>query len=237
MLAVRLITMDNNTKIFGAILAVVLIVALGAYVFVYVLPQADDDTTVDDGTNDEPNTGDDPADDTNTTEEAMLTINFNGSSYNYTLSDLQQLETYTGTGRYQKMRAYPDSVIIQPGFDEEPFNYTGVTLNELFEDAFTGLSEPEDYIITAVASDGWTVNYTRAQIHGDVELRTENGTEYTNSTMSVFIVLAYEENGVSIVDTEDGPFRIVFLGDETPITRSDQWAKMVVQLDVIPVSS
>ena len=191
------------------------------------------DSAVDDGTNDGTNTGDTPGDDTNTTEEVVLTINYMGSAYNYRVSDLQQFESYTGTGRYQKMRAYPDSVIIQPGFDEDPFTYTGVTLNELFEQTFNNSAEPEDYIVSVVASDGWISNYTRAQIHGDVELRTENGTEDTNSTMDVFIVLAYEENGESIVESEDGPFRIVLLGDETPITRSDEWAKMVVEINIL----
>ncbi len=225
--------MEINTKIIGAILAVALVVALGAYVFVYVLPEADDGATVDDGTNDGTDTGDTPVNDTNSTEEVMLTINYMGSAYNYTVNDLQQLESYTGTGRYQKMRAYPDSVIIQPGFDEDPFTFTGVTLNELFEETFNDSEEPEDYIVSVVASDGWISNYTRAQLHGDVELRTENGTEDTNLTMQAYIVLAYEENGESIVDTEDGPFRIVLLGDETPITRSDQWAKMVVEINIL----
>lgn len=225
--------MEINTKIIGAILAVVLIVALGAYIFVYAPFGVNDDSSVDDGTNDGTDTGDTPVNDTNSTEEVMLTINYMGSAYNYTLSDLQQLESYTGTGRYQKMGAYPDSVIIQPGFDEDPFTFTGVTLNELFDETFNGSEEPEDYIVSVVASDGWISNYTRAQIHGDIELRTENGTEDTNSTIQTYIVLAYEENGESIVDTEDGPFRIVLLGDETPITRSDQWAKMVVEIDIL----
>jgi len=221
-------------KIIGVIIAVLLIVSIGSYVFAFVLPGSNSETAEDDeivnGTDNTNDSGND-TNDSSQEQQQQISIFYQDEYYNYTLNELEQLELFTGSGRIQKLGFLPD-IIINPPLEEDAAEYSGVKLTTLFIDAFKDLKEPESYNVTVVASDDYSINFTKENIHGDIELRSEQGEPIIESTLDVHMVLAWIEEGNSIIDTEDGPFRIVFIGEDDPITSSKYWMKQVVELIV-----
>ena len=153
-------------------------------------------------------------------EDVILTVTFNDQKYEYSLSDLELIEEYTGSGSYIKSKALDEGNIIING----PFNFTGVKFSTLF-DLIENL--PNTYNITVTAVDNWTNQFTQDHVNGIIDVYNETGNITGNSGATM--VLAYKENEEYILD--DGPTRVVFLG-ENVITLSSNWAKMVATIDI-----
>ena len=156
----------------------------------------------------------------------LLNITFGDYKANYTLEDIEALDSYTGTGGYIKTKLLPDSVVIS-----DINEYKGVRILTLIEEV---PDPPVDYNISVVSDDGWTVTYTKNETLGNVFVYNETGEIVANET--AVMILAYKENGsyYSEIDTENeiGPLRIAFVGDNV-ITSSSLWSKMVVSIEII----
>jgi hypothetical protein len=116
----------------------------------------------------------------------------------------------------------PDIII------DGPYNFTGVKFSTLISQID---SLPKNYNITVTASDGWTSEFTKDQINGEIELYNETGEkiEEGNATMT----LAYIEDN-EYINENDGPLRIAFIG-ENVITASNLWSKAVEIIEIIKV--
>jgi DMSO/TMAO reductase YedYZ molybdopterin-dependent catalytic subunit len=146
--------------------------------------------------------------------------NLYNSTFSVSESLLRTFESVTGEGGYKK----------KAGDIIGPFNFTGVALSTLLQE-FVAL--PEDYILIAHSSDGYTSEYTKAVVEGIVNGYTPTGDplDEINSTM----VLAYEQDGAPIID--GGPLKIVFLNEDGNLTDGFRWAKEVVSITILEQSS
>ena len=159
----------------------------------------------------------------NETPSDILTIAFGDYQANYTLSEIEILDSYSGTGGYKK----------STGNISDIFEYTGVQITTLLDEV---PNLPENYNISVISSDGWTVNFTKNQTMGYVEVYNETGVIIENEI--AVMILAYKEDGSYYYeidpDNEIGPLRIVFV-DDGAITSSKLWSKMVVSIEIISV--
>jgi len=223
---------QNQNMLITAALAIVIIIAIGAFAYTNLFSPDDtinDDTNnenTDDSTEDTEDESDETTDE-NTEDEILLTIIDNGVNYTYTLSDLEAMESVSGSGRYIKTKLLPDTVILG-----DIYNYTGVTISSLLDDVDISA---ELYQVNITASDGWTTTYSMNESVGEVDVYDENGTIAEDETSEM--IVAYKENGEYYSeidpDSEVGPLRIAFVGENTPITSSSLWAKMITTIEII----
>lgn len=164
--------------------------------------------------------------DNNEENEVILTIIFGDYSVEYSLQDLESIDSYTGTGRYIKTKLLPDSIVIS-----DSVSYIGLRMSKILE-VIPNL--PNSYNISVISSDEWEVTYTMDDINGNVDIYNEEGNILTNET--AVMILAYKEDGkyYSEIDPDDetGPLRVAFVNDDV-ITSSNLWSKMVVKIEVI----
>jgi hypothetical protein len=158
----------------------------------------------------------------------IFTLIFGKYQANFTLEEIELIDSYSGTGGYIKTKLLPDSVVIS-----DILEYTGVQITTLIN----GIPNiPDNYNISVVSEDGWTVNFTKNETLGYVDIYNETGGIISNET--AVMILSYKENGsyYSEIDSENeiGPLRIAFVGDDV-ITSSNLWSKMVVSIEIIPV--
>ncbi len=156
----------------------------------------------------------------------LLIIMFDDFQANYTLEDIETLESYSGTGRNIKTKLLPDSVEIS-----DIHEYTGVRITTLLEKI---PNLPDNYNISVISEDGWTATYTMNETLGYVDVYDETGNII--STVAAVMIIAYKEDGsyYSEFDPENeiGPLRVAFVGDDV-ITSSSLWSKMVVSIEII----
>ena len=212
----------NQNLLITIVLAIVIIIAIGAYAYTIF---SNPNETSDDGTDDTEH------DDTNTTDnEILLTINHQGTNYTYNLSELEGMETMTGSGQYIKTKLLPDTVLLG-----DVHNYTGVTIETLLDNI--NLTS-EAYELEIISSDNWTTTYTFNETHGIVDVYDEQGNITDNATATM--IIAYKEEGQYYSqmdpDNEIGPLRVAFIGENTPITSSSLWAKMVTTINIVYLS-
>ena len=208
----------NTNKIITIVLAI--IITFAALTVLYINLPEENKKTSDDSDGD---VQDDTDDEDVNEQEVILTITYDSDEKEYTLSELEELESFSGSGSYIKIRALPEVII------NGPFSFTGVKFTTLMGQ-FENL--PENYNITVIATDGWTSEYTMSQIEGNVDVYNETGNITENE--EVAMILAYKEDGEYITDEEVGPLRIAFLGDNL-ITGSNLWSKMVETIEIVAV--
>lgn len=221
-LGIQVHMVQNENVLITIGLIVVVVVAVATLLYVN-LPQAPE--------NNQPHESTEGQNQQNETEipsenNTVLSVLYKGEYFNYTLEQLEEIETYTGSGRYIKTKLLPDTVVIS-----ESHNYTGIQMTTLLK-RFERL--PENYTITVTSNDGWTSTYTSDEIWGNVEVYNETGHLIENATATM--ILAYSEDGQYYKDidpdNEIGPFRIAFV-DDNVITPSDLWAKMVISIEIV----
>ena len=158
----------------------------------------------------------------------ILTVNFGDYTTDYSLEDLESIDSYIGTGRYIKTKLLPDSVVIS-----ESVSYTGVRINKILDEI---PNLPSSFNISVVSSDDWEVTYTMDDIDGNVDIYDEEGNVLSNE--SAAMILAYKENGeyYSEIDPDGqtGPLRIAFVENDV-ITSSNLWSKMVVSIEILSI--
>jgi len=156
----------------------------------------------------------------------LLTVIFDDYQANYTLEDIEALDSYSGTGGYIKTKLLPDSVVIS-----DIIEYTGVRITTLLGEI---PNLPDNYNVSVISDDGWTVAYTMNETLGYVDVYNETGDILSNET--TVMILAYKEDDSYYSeidpDNEIGPLRIAFVGDGA-ITSSSLWSKMVVTIEII----
>jgi len=156
----------------------------------------------------------------------ILTVISDDYKVNYTLEDIEALDSYSGSGGYIKTKLLPDSVVIS-----DIIEYTGVPITSLLDE----ISDlPDNYNVSVISDDGWTLNYTMNETLGYVDVYNELGEVLSNET--AVMLLAYKEDGSYYSeidpDNEIGPLRVAFVGDNV-ITSSNLWSKMVVSIEII----
>ena len=136
------------------------------------------------------------------TDSSVLTVKRGGETVkSYTLEQLAAMESVT---RYK--------AISSSSFSGEEGNWQGVSLCKLLSDA--GIELPTDGQITAVAADGYAMNYSAADILGND---------------SALLIYAKDGSGLGAMDDGgSGPFRILFMDDEF----GNRSAKYVCEIDV-----
>ena len=164
----------------------------------------------------------------NEEKETILTVNFGDYTIDYSLKDLESIDSYTGTGRYIKTKLLPDSVVIG-----ESVSYTGVRMYKILDEV---PNLPGSFNISVVSSDEWQVTYSMDDIDGNVDIYDEEGNVLSNE--SAVMILAYKENGEYYSDIdpdgETGPLRVAFV-DNDVITSSNLWSKMVVSIEILSI--
>ncbi len=158
----------------------------------------------------------------------LLTVIFDDYHANYTLDDIEALDSYSGTGGYIKTKLLPDSVVIS-----DIIEYTGVRITTLLGEIS---NLPDNYNASIISADGWTATYTMNETLGYVDVYNETGDIISNET--VVMILAYKEDDSYYSeidpDNEIGPLRVAFVGDDV-ITSSSLWSKMVVTIEIISI--
>lgn len=142
------------------------------------------------------------------------------STYDVSEAWLRTLSSITGEGGYKK----------SSGDIIGPFNFTGVAFSILLEQ-FPSI--PDDYVLIALSSDGYTSEYTKDVVEGELSGYTPSGNmlDSINSTM----ILAYEQDGSPIAD--GGPLMLAFLNEDGNLTDGFRWAKDVVSITILELSS
>ena len=148
-------------------------------------------------------------------EDIVLTIE-GTTTVDFTLSELQELTSYTSMGGFIK----------STGTVVGPDEYTGAPLKDLVGLVWSG----GEYYVQIVSTDNYTAtfNYSQAE-NGRFEHFDSSGVSlgYDNFTM----VVAYAQDGLPLVDMV---LRIAIIDDNEPITNSSYWAKMVQTVKVFP---
>jgi hypothetical protein len=140
-------------------------------------------------------------------------------SISYSESDIKQsLPVISGWGGMQKTR--DPFAIISPSF------WKGVNIPELLN-SFVGAL---DYNISIIASDGYNKNFTSQDVNGAIRTFDEENT--TLVTVGI-PVLAFEENN-TVIDIDDGPLRLVFIGEnnQSILTISSLWVRQVETIHI-----
>ena len=169
--------------------------------------------------------------DDNTEDEKsknILKLVYDDFTINYSLNDLESLESYENSGRLIKNKLLPDTIVI-----EESHFYTGVKISTLLDNI---PNLPLNYSIKVISSDKWTINYSNNEIKGYIDIYDESGNIQENST--AVMIVAYKEDGKYYNEfdsyNEIGPLRIAFVGDNI-ISPSNLWAKMVERIEIVEI--
>jgi len=159
----------------------------------------------------------------NEEKETILTVNFGDYTIDYSLEELESIDSYMGTGRF----------VNKLGKISNSSSFTGVRISEIL-DEIPNLSDY--YNISIGSSDGYEVKYTMDDINGNVDIYDEEGNILPNE--SAVMILAYKENGEYYSDIdpdgETGPLRVAFV-DNNVITSSNLWSKMVVSIEILSI--
>jgi hypothetical protein len=142
------------------------------------------------------------------------TITVNSANWNVTLENgtwsivysdlmLRNMTAYTADGSFEK----------STGTVVGPDTFTGVNVTYLLE-TVGGIVDGQGVIVTARDDYEMTYNYNQVIWNGTVEM-----------------VLAYDINGEPI-DADDTP-RIVYIGEDSPLTDGHFWVKMVESMRII----
>jgi len=192
----------NVNTILAAVFVIVFICAISIYAYTILVQKGETDTETPSPI---------PA-------EVLLTVHVNSEVYNYTLDDLLAFDNVTEQGSY----------VNRIGRVSGPYMYTGVPMT-VFLDTIPSL--PTNYTVHAVASDGYTLNYTPDEVNGYIMTYNETGAEIGLGNFTMLI--AYQEDGVFLNETTRGPLRIVFVDSEPSITFSGLWLSSLFSLEIL----
>ncbi|MGY5860073.1 MAG: hypothetical protein RTU63_11940 [Candidatus Thorarchaeota archaeon] len=163
-----------------------------------------------------------PSNNTNPSDSFVKVVGTE-TSQNVTLSDMLLMESITGNSSYQNSYGNVRGEGI----------YTGVNISDLV-DLVGGMAD--DDVLMISAADGYNQTFERAKV-------------YPNSTtfgIQGYMILAYEFNGSTIPDYEEG-FRLAFIPEDGYYTNADandttdpnpsgagpQWVSNVAKIEVI----
>jgi hypothetical protein len=215
-----------SNKLITTILAFIIIIAAIVILFVN-LPEDDNDKQIDDETGDEEQEEEEEEEQEEEEENGeegpnyIFNLSFGEENINYSLEDLEALESFSCTATMIKDGFLPEDVAT-----EGPFEFTGIRISTLVNE-FDNI--PEKYNLSAKSSDGPITIYNMSDIQGNIKLYNESGIVVNNTGATM--ILAYKKDGVYLGDDE-GPLRIVYCHDEY-YTLSIYWPKFVIWMDII----
>jgi len=159
-----------------------------------------------------------------TGESAILTVIYGDEQTNYTLDELEALESYTGMGGYRT--SFPS--IKGQG------NYTGVPVTTLVELTAGNI---ENYSIVVTSNDGEKIEnktYNYGFIMGNVDIYNPNNASdaIPIGNGGLNMVLAYKYEGDYLNESKDGKLKIAFLDENGSITSSGLWWKYIISIEI-----
>lgn len=158
--------------------------------------------------------------------KTVLTIIYNDKQTDYTIKDLEAMDTITGYGGYRTIRP----VIKGQGI------YTGVPVINLVELIAGNISNYSLFVISNEKGliENITFNFTRIQGLIDIYNSTNASDETPVEIGGVTMIVCYEKDGEYLDESDDGNIRIAFINkDEEKITASDLWWKFVERIEII----
>jgi len=195
-------TENKSNKLITITLA--LIITIAAITIIYInLPKDENGTEINDGNEQE--------------NEIILQMLYNDTYKNYTLDQLENLETFTGSGGYIK------SNNITVG----PFELTGVKISTILNQYNI---ESEKYSISVKAADDYPpMILNLSVINGDIPVYNETGEQIGigNATMIIY----YKQDG-KYLDELEGPLRLGFIYEDG-FTSSKIWIKQVISILIV----
>ncbi len=151
-------------------------------------------------------------------EKTVLTIHLGSQVYDYTLTDLMALASISGQGGY----------INSAGVVTGPTTYTGVPVSVLLS---TIPVLPDNFTFHAIASGGYTNEYSTDTVNGHVTVYNRAGEEIGSGTLTM--IVAYMEDGVLLNETTHGPLRIAFVYSSPVITSAALWLSSLTDVDIL----
>ena len=162
------------------------------------------------------------------TEESVivLTIIYTDKQIEYTIEELEAMDTITGYGGYRTSRP----VIKGQGI------YTGVSVSKLVE--LTAGSITNYSLIVTSNEEGVienkTFNYSSIQGNINIYNSTNASDETPIATGGLTMIVCYEKDGEYLNESDDGKIKIAFVNkDEEKISASDLWWKFVEGIEII----
>lgn len=194
-------TENKSNKLITITLA--LIITIAAITIIYInLPKDENGTEINDGNEQE--------------NEIILQMLYNDTYKNYTLDQIENLETFTGSGGYIK------SNNITVG----PYELTGVKISTILNQYDI---ESENYSISVKAADNYTKIFNLSYINGEISVFNETGEQI--STGGVTMIINYKQDG-EYLDESEGPLRLGFIYEDG-FTSSKIWIKQVVSILIV----
>ena len=154
-----------------------------------------------------------------TPEPTALTVEREEGTTEFSMSELKEMDTITGTGGYVK----------SSGIMEGPHTYTGITFETVL--SATGLI-PANYTVEAMASEGYTTYYNTTQVEPGYFPGYDPETGDKIGTIACNLSLAWADEGGSL-PSEVGPLRAVLINEDGNFTDGHFWNKDVVRLTLI----
>jgi len=199
---------EKQTQYITILLAIIIIIAIGVVIY----------TNLPEDGNEKNNQQ------TDKSNEHMLTVFYNGEETNYTLDELMEFDTITGYGGYRT--SFPS--IRGQG------NYTGVIVTSLIEDIAGPI---ENYSLKVVSNEDGTIEnqtYNYSVIQGNVDIYNASNASEIIDKGGVTMILCYQENGEPLNETDDGAIKIAFVNsEEEKITPAFLWWKFVESIEIV----
>jgi DMSO/TMAO reductase YedYZ molybdopterin-dependent catalytic subunit len=146
----------------------------------------------------------------------VLTLSNGDTFLNFTLDQLQAMQTVTSLGGFMKSTG----TIVGPN------EFKGVPVKDLVSLLFTG----SNFSLEVVATDGYTMTYSSSQvINGTFEHYDMDGDQLGPGDFT--LLLTWEQDGAPLTDMV---LRIVIVDESAPITDGHFWAKNVRTIAVKP---
>ncbi|MBU0497905.1 MAG: hypothetical protein KKC68_03290 [Candidatus Thermoplasmatota archaeon] len=205
---------NSNNKLLTILLAVVIIFSIAVLAYTSLAPPTENETN---------NTAPSDSNGTDASKEPIiLTITYGEDSQKFTLTQLKNMEYYTGYGGYRT--SFP--AIKGQG------NYTGIPITSLLIPYVETL---DSYKITVIAEDDYRSNYTYDEIMGNVSVydATNASNENPIATGGVTLLLVYTFEGNPLNISQDGHLKIAYVNGPETITSSKYWAKYVTEIHII----
>jgi len=145
-------------------------------------------------------------------EEEILTVLYDDDKWEYTLSELKNIDEYSGIGSIKTQFSI-----------KGPYNFTGLRINEMLHALDINTDSIGAWIIS---DDGYNKTFTNDELQGNISVFNESG---NSSNMLVDLLLVYSHDGV-LLDSNDGPLRLAYVGQSNCITPASYWIKQVKKI-------
>jgi DMSO/TMAO reductase YedYZ molybdopterin-dependent catalytic subunit len=152
--------------------------------------------------------------------DAKLEIVSGEQSVTLTWEDIQALPAYEGVG----------GRISSVGHVTPPTKFKGVTLEDLCG-LVGGITEGNS--VSVVAKDGYAMTFSYENITtGDFPTYDPSTGAESPFDGKLWVVVAYEEEGVLVPADSDGPLRLAILGSQKLVTDGHWWIKWVERIEI-----